>query len=100
MPEPSIETLSQHHHDSAGCAFIIGDNQSRRFCGQSRRLGSPYCPEHHALCHVRCGTSEETRRLREVEALASAIGGRRSRAGGGPSRQFLKRLENVVRDFP
>lgn len=83
--------------DSPGCAYILGDNGDRRNCGAPRRAGSPYCAEHHALCHVPCGTSEETRRLREVEALANAAGGRRGRHGGGPSHQFLRRMEYVVR---
>lgn len=98
MQEPSTARISEHHREPAGCAFIFGDNGSRRSCGQPRRSGSSYCVEHHALCHVTSGTGEEVRRLREVEALASAVGGRRSRDCGGPSRQFLRRLESVARD--
>ena len=42
---------------------------------------------------------EENRRLREVEALANAVGGRRSRDDAEPSRRFLRRLENAMRSF-
>jgi hypothetical protein len=88
-----------HHRDDIGCAFILGDNGNRRNCGAVRRLGSPYCPNHHAICHVPCGTTEEIRRLREVEALANAVGGRRARDNGQPSQRFLRRLEQAVRGF-
>jgi hypothetical protein len=85
--------------DETGCAYPLDDDGEQRNCGLPRRLGSPYCADHHALCHVRCGTAEETNRLREVEALANAVGGRRARDGNQPPPRFLKRLAQVVRDF-
>lgn len=85
--------------EDQGCAYVLHEQGCGRACGAPRRRGSSYCPRHHALCHVACGSIAETNRLREVEALASAVGGRRARDGGGPSRRFLKRLEQVVRDF-
>lgn len=96
-----METLSivPHDTDDTGCAYLLGDNGERRNCGAPQRIGSPYCSDHHRLCHVPCGTSEEVKRLREVEALASAVGGRRARDGGEPSQRFLKRLEHAVRCF-
>lgn len=90
--------LEQDGVDS-GCAFILGDIGERRCCGTRQRLGSSYCPEHHALCHVPCGTTEEQERLREVEALANAAGGRRARGAVGPSPKFLRRMEHAVRVF-
>jgi hypothetical protein len=84
-------------HSDSGCAYITGVNGARLYCGAARRIGSSYCPEHHALCHVPYGTPAENKRLREVEALANAVGGRRGRDGAGPTRKFLKRLEHVVR---
>jgi hypothetical protein len=45
------------------------------------------------------GSEAEVDRLREVEALASAVGGRRARRRSAPTRQFLTRLERAVRDF-
>ena len=79
-----------------GCAFIVEDSDSRRMCGVSRRPGSSYCAEHHALCHLAYGSAAEADRLREVEAIASAVAGRRSRNRHGPSSQFLRRLERTV----
>jgi hypothetical protein len=84
----------------SGCAFILDDGRSRRFCAEVRRRGSSYCPRHHTLCHVGCGTTAEAQRLREVEALARAVGGRRAASGTEPSRQFIKRLEQTVRNSP
>ena len=99
MAELSTRPQSEHHGNQIGCAYIKGENGERRTCGEPRRLGSPYCARHHALCHVPCGTTEEYRRLREVEALANAVGGRRARDGGEPSRRFLRRMEQAVRGF-
>jgi CCCH zinc finger in TRM13 protein len=79
-----------------GCAFIVEESDSRRNCGESRRPGSSYCPEHHVLCHLAYGSAAEADRLREVEAIASAVAGRRSRYRSGPSRQFLRRLERTA----
>jgi hypothetical protein len=79
-----------------GCAYPLDGHGAGR-CGAPRRLPSSYCPHHHALCHVGCGTKAEAHLLREVEALASAVGGRRARDGGGPSKDFLKRLEQAAR---
>jgi len=74
--------------DDIGCAYVVDESDGWRSCG----------PEHHALCHIACGTKAETDRLREVEALASAVGGRRARQRTEPSRQFLNRLEQAVRE--
>jgi hypothetical protein len=78
-------------HDR-GCAYILDDCGVRRVCGAPPRHPSPYCPTHHALCHVAYGSPAEADHLRAVEALASAVGGRRSREGAGPSRGFLRRM--------
>jgi hypothetical protein len=85
--------------DEPGCAYILDDCGVGGTCGAPRRHASPYCPTHHTLCHVAYGSPAETDHLRQVEALASAVGGRRSREGGGPSRRFLKRLERAARFF-
>ncbi len=83
-----------------GCAYIMGENGERRTCGAAAALRLALLrSDHHALCHVPCGTAEETKRLREVEALANAVGGRRARDGGEPSRRFLRRMEHAVRGF-
>ena len=91
----AIEDLEK----DGGCAYIIDESGGgRRSCGAIRRLSSSYCPHHHSLCHIVCGSKAETDRLREVEALASAVGGRRARQRAEPTRQFLKRLEQAVRE--
>jgi hypothetical protein len=83
----------------SGCAYIIDESGgSRHPCGAARRLSSSYCPHHHSLCHIVCGSKAETDCLREVEALASAVGGRRARQRTEPTRHFLKRLEQAVRE--
>jgi hypothetical protein len=87
-----------------GCAYILDERGSSRICGgprcgAPRRPVSAYCPHHHALCHVATGSRAETDRLREVEALARVVGGRRGRDDDRPSRRFLRRLEHAVRDF-
>lgn len=89
----------EHRDNGSVCAFVIGEGEGRRVCGRMVRTGSPYCPDHHALCHIKGGTSEEHRRLFEVELLANAVGGRRGGGGGAPSRRFLNRLERTVRNF-
>jgi hypothetical protein len=100
MDEPLRSPWLNDRNDGApGCAYIIEEGEDRRCCGEGLRPGSSYCPPHHALCHLACGTIEEARILREVEALARAVGGRRAADGGGPSRRFLRRLEQAARAF-
>jgi hypothetical protein len=91
----AIEDLEK----GGGCAYIMDESGDRRPCGATRRSSSSYCPHHHSLCHIVCGSKAETDRLREVEALASAVGGRRARQRAEPTRQFLKRLEQAVREL-
>jgi len=93
----SPKTLWGDDEIEMGCAYILDEGDGRKICGIPCRTASPYCRQHHARCHVAYGSDGEADHLREVEALAKAVGGRRSRAGGGPSRQFLKRLERVAR---
>jgi hypothetical protein len=97
IPYLAIDDLEKED----GCAYILGESggSCRQTCGAPRRLSSSYCPHHHSLCYIVSGSRAETDRLREVEALASAVGGRRARQRGRPTRQFLKRLEQVVREI-
>jgi hypothetical protein len=85
--------------DEQGCAYILDECESRRICGAPRKAVSAYCPEHHALCHVAYGSEAEADRLREVEAIAKVVGGRRSRYSVRPSGQFLKRIEQAAQGF-
>jgi hypothetical protein len=94
---PTIPVGWDDVQDDTGCAYILEcDSQT---CGAPRQEASSYCPEHHAHCHVANGSAAEAARLREVEAIAKAIGGRRGRRSVGPSRQFLRRVEHALRGF-
>jgi hypothetical protein len=90
--------LPGDEQQDTGCAYLLG-GKTAKSCALPRRPRSSYCREHHALCHVGCGSSEEAQRLREVETLARAVGGRPGWHGFEPSRPFLDRLESAVRDF-
>ena len=90
----AIEDLEK----DGGCAYIVDESGGRRSCGATRQPSSSYCPHHHSLCYIVCGSKAETDSLREVEALASAVGGRRARQRAEPTGQFLKRLEQAVRE--
>ncbi|MGD9614219.1 MAG: hypothetical protein AB7H90_11500 [Alphaproteobacteria bacterium] len=84
-----------------GCAFVF-DRESRAATGQTccaapRRLGSVYCPEHHAVCYLPSESLAERRKLKEIEALAEAVGGRSGRPTGQPSPRFLRRMDRISR---
>jgi hypothetical protein len=91
------------HSEAADCAYILGDPRAGsgawRRCPELHQPGSSYCPHHHARCHLTGGSAAERRRLREVERLADAVGGRRSGENRGPPARFLARLERLVRGF-
>ncbi|MBV9858738.1 MAG: hypothetical protein JO038_01330 [Alphaproteobacteria bacterium] len=86
-----------------GCLFILDESGAEATtperCGLPRESGSSYCPEHHARCHLRSGTRSARRRLRELENLARAVGGRAGSAATKPSERFLHRLERRIRFF-
>lgn len=82
--------------EDEGCAYIL-DGGGR--CGAARREGSPYCAPHHARCHLSEESRRGRRRLKEAEALASAVGGRAGRPWRLPPDPLLRRLENVARGF-
>lgn len=79
-----------------GCAFILEEGGC---CGAERREKSPYCLHHHALCHAPEQSRRGRRRLKEAEALATAVGGRTGRLWRLPPDPLLRRLENVARGF-
>ena len=84
----------EEDQDESGCSYLL---DTRRICGAPRKAASPYCTEHHSLCHAAYGSEAEADRLREVEAIAKVVGGRRSRGTAGPSRRFLRRIEQAAR---
>ena len=85
--------------DEPGCAYILDECDSRRVCGAPLKADSAYCRDHHAICHVAYGSEAEADHLRQVEAIAKAVGGRRSRHGIRPSGRFLRRIERASRGF-
>jgi hypothetical protein len=99
MEQAMLPFSGQDGHDPKGCAFIVDGPDGLRPCAAPRRPASSYCAPHHALCHITTGSVAEVNRLREVEALASIVGGRRARGRAGPSQRFLSRLEHVARAF-
>ena len=86
-----------------GCAFVIDGADGRpggvNFCGAPRETGSAYCPGHHALCHLPKGGAAEGRQLREIEALAEAVGGRQGREARNPPDPLLRRLDRIAQAF-
>ncbi len=97
-----IRRLAEIIREEEGCAYLLAfDHDSTRpeYCGTARQPGSPYCPRHHALCHLPHGSRAERVQLRKVKALAQIVGGRRGREDGGPSQRFLDRLEQAVREL-
>src|SRR4051812_14487312 len=84
-------------NEDLGCAYVVDGPKGPHRCGNPRRSpSSSYCAHHHSRCHILCGSNAENKRLQEVEALASAVGGRRARQAAAPSRRFLERLEQAV----
>jgi hypothetical protein len=86
--------------DGRGCAFVIdgaeADPVRTRFCAAPRQPGSAYCPSHHARCRLPGGSAAEKQQLREIEALASAVGGKQGRASRQPSPRLLRRLDRIA----
>jgi hypothetical protein len=87
--------------DGRGCAFVLDGVDAAptrtRFCAAPRQTGSAYCPRHHARCRLPGGSAAETLQLREIEALATAVGGRQGRVTRQPPPRLLRRLDRVVR---
>jgi hypothetical protein len=86
-----------------GCAFVIdsADPISGRvnFCNAPRDPGSAYCRRHRDLCHLVRQSPAERRALCEIEALATAVGGRQGRAARSPSPVLLRRLDRIAKAF-
>src|SRR5688572_29975507 len=83
-----------------GCAFPLDgpdwEKPAARFCGAPRRPGSAYCAPHDASCHLAAGSAAELRRLRVIEALADAAGGRLGRIAREPPPEVLRRIERLA----
>jgi len=107
LEDPGLEDpgLGDPGLGRAGCAFIVDGAPEGGLCNAPRRPGSPYCPAHHARCHLAAGSSAERRQLREIEALAKAVGGKRAGPAGQsgrpsneqPPEALLRRLDRTAR---
>ena len=83
-----------------GCCFTMtSEGGGHGTCNAPRRRGSAYCAEHHAACHTLPGSAAEKRRIAEIEALATIVGGRRGAAASQPPPRLLRRLIRVERRF-
>ena len=86
--------------NDAGCAFITDGAApgaaTANFCAAPRQPGSAYCPTHHARCHLATGSAAERGRLAEIEALATAVGGKQGRVARQPPAPLLHRLERAA----
>ena len=86
-----------------GCAFLLdggaADPLSPTFCNRPCRPGSDYCPEHHALCHLRVGSRAEIMKEFAQEALADAVGGKQTRHLPAPPASWFPRVEKAARPF-
>ena len=100
-----LPTHAQVEHSQAepedGCAFVLDRDTSatvgRSYCAAPRRAGSAYCHEHHALCYLPSHSPAERRKLKEIEALAEAVGGRSGRPARRPPPGFLSGMDRVSR---
>ena len=84
-----------------GCAFVLDADgrmtQGRTRCSGPLRAGSVYCEAHHARCHLPSDSLAERRKIKEIEALATAVGGRSGRPARHPPPRFLRRMDRVSR---
>ena len=85
--------------DMPSCAFVLDAVDPVRVCGAPAQSGSAYCEPHHALCHLPAGSAAERRQLREIAALAKAVGGKQGRIASGPPPVLLRRLRRIERAF-
>jgi hypothetical protein len=78
---------------AAGCRYL--DDRLRQ-CGATVQQGSPYCPEHHALCYLPRSSPIERRRLREIDRIGAAVGGRQAaRETASAMRKFMRKVAAI-----
>ena len=103
MREPIFLLPPRDGDEPSGCTYLVGEPLGAggrvRRCARPRQPGSVYCPRHHASCHLASGSPAERLRLRALEMIAGAVGGRCGRTDRQPPAGFLARLENLTRDF-
>ena len=100
-PNRATSPTNAESEPDDGCAFVLeGDSRATAgqvYCAAPRRPGSAYCHAHHALCYLPSESLAERRKLKEIEALAEAVGGRSGRPARRPPPRFLQRMDRVSR---
>lgn len=79
---------------ASGCCYPVDDDDRLQQCGAELQLGSSYCAEHHALCYLPRNSPLEHSRLRTIERIGEAVGGRTARTRAITT-SFLRRVEDI-----
>ncbi len=75
----------------SGCAYITDTDAP---CGADRRVGSPYCCAHHAVCYLPPGSWAYAKRIAEIDTAARFVGGRVGNdSPRGPPKRFMRALD-------
>jgi hypothetical protein len=100
-PNSSTPPINTEPESDDSCAFVLdGDTTGiarQTCCAAPRRAGSAYCHAHHALCYLPSESPAERRKLKEIEALAAAVGGKNGRPARRPPPRFLQRMDRISR---
>jgi hypothetical protein len=100
-PNSAESPINAEPEPDGGCAFVLDVDTritaGRTFCAALCRPGSAYCHAHHAVCHLPSESLAERRKIKEIEALAEAVGGKSGRSARCPPPSFLQRMNRVSR---
>jgi hypothetical protein len=100
-PSRATSPTNAESEPDDGCAFVLEEENraaaGQVYCAAPRRAGSAYCHAHHALCYLPSESLAERRKLKEIEALAEAVGGRSGRPARRPPPRFLQRMDRASR---
>jgi hypothetical protein len=78
------------HFGGSGCRYLVDDQCHQ--CGAKRQRGSSYCPEHHALCYLPVMSAAERRRLKQIDKIGAAVGGR---LAAGAIQQLMLKVARI-----
>ena len=100
-PSRATSPTNAESEPDDGCAFVLEEDnratEGQVYCAAPRRAGSAYCHAHHALCYLPSESLAERRKLKEIEVLAEAVGGRSGRPARRPPPRFLQRMDRASR---
>ncbi len=79
-----------------GCLYLLDNRQA---CGCTRQSGgSPYCFDHHALCHLIPGSRAEQSRIVEIDRIGQFVGTRVAKKSFRiPPTRFMRALDALQR---